>query len=81
MKRENQSEIMCSGTYSVALGINTKIATNGLCGHPNKRPINPNMLDGLPIPEFGWTHCIFCSEDMKHCYFAGECEHRLPESK
>ena len=76
MKRENQSEILCSGHRNVALGINTKLATNGLCGHPNKRPVNPTRLDGLPISEQDWTHCVFC-RDMKHCFFAGDCKYRI----
>lgn len=29
---------------------------------------------GLPIPEFAFTHCIFCRND--DCNFGGECEHR-----
>jgi hypothetical protein len=80
MKRENQSKILVTGSRCHALGANTKLATNGLCGHPNKRPINPNCLDGLPISERDWTHCIFC-RDMKYCYFAGDCEHRIPEQE
>ena len=80
MKRKNQSEILVTGHNSHALDINTKLATNGLCGHQNKRPINPNCLDGLPISERDWAHCIFC-RDMKYCYFAGNCEYRLKEEE
>lgn len=80
MKLKNQSEILVTGGCSYALGINAKLVTNGLCGHPNKRPINPDCLDGLPISERDWTHCVFC-RDMEHCYFAGDCEYRLLEQE
>jgi hypothetical protein len=73
-----QKEILCSGARNVALGVDAKLVPAGLCGHPNKRPINPARLDGLPISERDWTHCIFY-RDLKYCYFAGNCKHRIKE--
>ena len=65
-----------SGMRIVALGVGTKIITNGKCNHPDKRRVNEEYLrDRLPITEFAWTHCIFCRNDG--CIFVGECKHRI----
>lgn len=69
-----------SGSRSIALGIDTKVVANGKCNHPNKRNVNEKYLkDGLPIPKFAWTHCVFCRND--DCIFGGECEHRIKSNK
>lgn len=60
---------------NVAYGINTKIVVKGKCNHPDKRGIVEEYLkDGLPIPKFSWTHCVFCHNDG--CVFGGECSYR-----
>lgn len=64
-----------SGSYSVALGIDTKVVASGKCNHPTKRFIDEKYVYGLPIPEFAWTHCIFCFRD-ETCNFAGKCEYK-----
>lgn len=78
-EREKQSEIKVTGSNCYALGIDAKIVPKGLCGHPNKRSVNPEKLDGLPISERDWCHCVFC-RDMKYCYFAGACEYIIKEA-
>ena len=78
MSREKQSEIKVTGSNCYALEIDAKIVPRGLCGHPNKRSVNPEKLDGLPISERDWTHCVFCVfGEKEYCTFAGECEHRI----
>lgn len=67
------------GMRSVALGINNKVIASGKCNHPNKRKVNKEYLkDGLPIPGFAWTHCIFCCND--DCVFGGNCKYKKKES-
>ena len=68
-----------TGNRSVGLGIDAKIIPSGKCNHPEKRFVREEYLDGLPIPEHAWTHCIFCSKNSD-CFFGGDCEHRI-ESK
>lgn len=64
------SDKMCS-----VLGADTKIIASGKCNHPNKRYVNEKYAkDGLPIPEFAWTHCVFYRND--DCVFRGECKYR-----
>ena len=65
----------CTGNRSSAVGADVKVVPNGKCNHPNKREVTQEyLLDGLPIPEWAWTHCMFCYGD--ECVYAGECEHR-----
>lgn len=64
----------CTGNLSAALGVDAKVVPNGKCNHPNKREVRRERLDGLPISERDWTHCVFCRGG--ECVFAGECEHR-----
>lgn len=64
-----------SGVRSVILGVDTKIIIKGKCNHPNKRSVDKEYSkDRLPIPEFAWTHCVFCNND--DCIFGGECNYR-----
>ena len=68
-----------SGNRSVALGIDTKVIALGKCNHPNKREVIKEFIgDGLPFPEFAWTHCVFYRPmNTGECMFAGNCEHRV----
>ena len=61
---------------SVVLDIDTKIVVNSKCDHPNKRnAIKEYLSDNLPIPEFAWTHCVFCHNN--DCIFGGECKYKI----
>ena len=75
-----KGQFFATGHRCVALGVNSKIVASGTCGHPSKREIKLNRLDGLPISEQNWTHCIFCKGN-KYCYFGGQCGHRIPIQK
>lgn len=68
---------MCvSGMRNVALGVDTRVVASGKCNHPNKISVIKEYLkDGLPMPAFAWTHCVFCRND--DCIFNGECEHKI----
>lgn len=69
-------KLTVTGNRCVAAGIDTKIVPSGKCNHPEKRFVKEEYLDGLPIPEHAWTHCIFCNKDSD-CFFTGECNHRI----
>lgn len=76
-----QEDILVTGHYGSALGSNDYVIANGKCNHPTKRFINEQyMKDGLPIPKFAWTHCIFCAKGGA-CYFGGDCEYRIDSDK
>lgn len=65
-----------SGNRSIALGIDTKVVIKGKCNHPNIRSINKEYLkDGLPIPEFAWTHCNFYQNG--NCLFGENCKYNM----
>ena len=69
------NKIYCTGNTSVALGIDAKITPNGKCNHPYKKEFRQELLwDGLPVPMWEWSNCIFCKNG--ECVYAGECEHR-----
>ena len=70
----SKSERMATGSRSAALGINSKVTISGICRHPNRRHIDSSQLDGLPITESGWTHCIFYG-NYDACYYGGNCDH------
>ena len=65
---------VASGSRCIAAGVNSKITISGICRHPNRQHVDPNQLDGLPITERGWTHCIYYGKN-EECYFGGHCEH------
>lgn len=73
LKKELENSLV-TGNRSVALGIDAQVKPCGKCNHPNKREVRRELLDGLPISEGDWTHCLFCWSG--ECVFAGECEHR-----
>lgn len=79
--KKNQSskdERQACGARCEAIPSDAKIVPSGRCGHPDKRPVPEEIiLDGLPIPEHLWTHCVFC-KGYGDCYFAGICNHKLP---
>ena len=63
---------ICTGHNNYAIGIDAIKIPIGKCMHINRRTINKERLDGLPISERDWTHCIFYSE-FGECFFAGNC--------
>ena len=77
-----KESVVCdkSGRSSIVLGVDTKVIASGKCHHPHKRSVNKEYLkDGLPMPKFAWTHCIFCRGE--NCFFAGECEYKKDEEE
>lgn len=68
-------DIIVTGSRCVALGVDSVVVPAGLCNHPAKRLVNQDHIDGLPISEQDWTHCIFCDK-LNNCYYAGECEYK-----
>lgn len=76
---DNTKTYTATGSCCYAAGINSKITPSGFCTHPEKREVDRRFLDGLPISERHWTHCVFYridSDDGKYkCFFGGDCEY------
>ena len=74
VEQKSEPSHIATGARNYALGIDTIVIPIGKCMHLNRRTINKDRLDGLPISEQDWTHCIFYSESGE-CYFAGDCSY------
>lgn len=75
---DNTKTYTATGSRCYAAGINSKITPSGFCTHPEKREVDRRFLDGLPISERHWTHCVFyrLDDDGQHkCFFGGDCEY------